>query len=159
MAYPNALKKVFLRYDEIESFVLDGKGLGVIIHENRFTYQERGLNKIIDLGAFWENANQVPIPLGGIVVKRNMEKKIQQVIDTLIKKSIEFAYTKYPELNDYIRSHAKEMSEDVMRKHIELYVNNYSLSLGEKGKIAIMKMMNFLEAKNESIVLSEIFVS
>ncbi len=157
--YPNALKKVFLRYDQIESFVLEGKGLGVIIHENRFTYQSRGLNKIIDLGEFWEKKNNVPIPLGGIVIKRGIDNEIQQKIDRLIKKSIEFAYSNYPELNDFIRSHAKEMSEDVMRQHIDLYVNNYSLSLGEIGKMAVMKMMDFLASKNESMLFSELFVS
>jgi 1,4-dihydroxy-6-naphthoate synthase len=158
IAYPNAVKKVFLRYDEIESFVLEGKGLGVIIHENRFTYLDKGLKKIIDLGEFWENENHVPIPLGGIVVKRNLDKKIQQKIDGLIKKSIEYAFSNYPELNDYICSHAREMSEDVMRKHIDLYVNNYSLSLGDAGRNAIRKMMEFFNKKNEMIVLSDLFV-
>ncbi len=158
IAYPNAVKKVFLRYDEIESFVLEGKGLGVIIHENRFTYLDKGLKKIIDLGEFWENENHVPIPLGGIVVKRSLDKKIQQKIDGLIKKSIEYAFSNYPELNDYICSHAREMSEDVMRKHIDLYVNNYSLSLGDAGRNAIRKMMEFFNKKNEMIVLSDLFV-
>jgi 1,4-dihydroxy-6-naphthoate synthase len=158
IAYPNAVKKVFLRYDEIESFVLEGKGLGVIIHENRFTYLDKGLKKIIDLGEFWENENHVPIPLGGIVVKRNLDKKIQQKIDGLIKKSIEYAFSNYPELNDYICSHAREMSEEVMRKHIDLYVNNYSLSLGDVGRNAISKMMEFLNKKNEMVVLSDLFV-
>ena len=141
-AYPNAKNKIFLRYDEIESFVLNEKGLGVIIHENRFTYKEKGLHKIIDLGDFWETQTQSPIPLGGIVIKRNIDKVIQNQIDQLIKQSIEFAFSNYPALADYIIKHAQEMSEDVMRSHIDLYVNEHSISLGETGKKAIEKMLS-----------------
>jgi 1,4-dihydroxy-6-naphthoate synthase len=141
LAYPNAKNKIFLRYDEIEKFVLDGKGLGVIIHENRFTYAEKGLIKITDLGDYWETKTGYPIPLGGIVVKKTVQPIIQQQIDLLIKQSIEFAFSNYPQLNDYIRSHAQEMSEDVMRKHIDLYVNNYSLDLGEDGRAAVNELM------------------
>lgn len=158
-AYPHANKKVFLRYDEIESFVLDGKGLGVIIHENRFTYGEKGLFKINDLGDFWEKRNNLPIPLGGIVVKRNLEEQIQLKIDRLIKKSIEYAYSEFPKLNEYICHHAREMSEEVMRKHIDLYVNGYSLSLGKTGKNAILKMMEFFENEKAPKINSGIFVS
>ena len=141
LAYPNAKNKVFLRYDEIEDFVLAGKGLGVIIHENRFTYKEKGLHKIIDLGDFWETKTNNPIPLGAITIRRDTEPGLQQRIDALIKKSIEYAYDNYPLLNDYIRSHSQEMSEEVMRKHIDLYVNNYSLDLGEEGKAAVRKLL------------------
>ena len=117
LAYPNAKNKIFLRYDEIENFVLEDKGLGVIIHENRFTYAEKGLHKIIDLGDFWEKETNNHVPLGGIVASRNISTEIQQKIDRLIKASIEYAYSKYPVLNDYIRMHSQEMSEDVMRQH------------------------------------------
>ena len=137
LAYPNAKNKIFLRYDEIENFVLEDKGLGVIIHENRFTYAEKGLHKIIDLGDFWEKETNNPVPLGGIVASRNIPTEIQQKVDRLIKTSIEYAYSNYPALNDYIRIHSQEMSEDVMRKHIDLYVNNYSINLGEEGRNAI----------------------
>ncbi len=140
LAYPKAQQKIFLRYDEIENFVAEGKGYGVIIHENRFTYAEKGLHKIIDLGEYWEQKTGVPIPLGGIVIKRNFDDSFQQKIDQLIRKSIEYAYQKYPLLNDFVISNAQEMSEDVMRKHIDLYVNSYSLSLGEKGRGAIRKL-------------------
>jgi 1,4-dihydroxy-6-naphthoate synthase len=141
LAYPHAKNKVFLRYDKIEEFVLQGKGLGVIIHENRFTYQQKGLHKIIDLGDYWEKETGNAIPLGGIVIKRSFENTVQQKVDSLIKKSIEYAYTKYPELNDYIRTHSQEMSEEVMRRHIDLYVNNYSLDLGTAGKQAVIKLL------------------
>jgi 1,4-dihydroxy-6-naphthoate synthase len=141
LAYPKAKNKIFLRYDEIENFVLEGKGLGVIIHENRFTYVYKGLTKIKDLGDYWEQTTGNPIPLGGIVVKKTVPAQTQQQIDFLIKQSIEFAFVNYPVLNDYIRSHAQEMSEDVMRKHIDLYVNKYSLDLGEEGREAVKKLM------------------
>lgn len=142
LAFPNAKNKVFLRYNEIENFVLAGKGLGVIIHENRFTYSDKGLHKIIDLGDFWEIETNNPIPLGGIVIKRDIALETQLKVDRLIQKSIEFAFANYPELNDYIRTHSQEMSEDVMRKHIDLYVNNYSINLGEEGKNAISKLLS-----------------
>jgi 1,4-dihydroxy-6-naphthoate synthase len=148
LAYPNAKSKIFLRYDEIENFVLQGKGLGVIIHENRFTYAEKGLIQITDLGDYWETKTGFPIPLGGIVVKKTVQPIIQQQIDLLIKQSIEFAFSNYPTLNDYIRSHAQEMSEDVMRKHIDLYVNNYSLDLGEDGRAAVEKLMEVYKTKH-----------
>jgi 1,4-dihydroxy-6-naphthoate synthase len=141
LAYPHATNKIFLRYDAIEDFVLEGKGLGVIIHENRFTYQDKGLHKIIDLGDYWEKETGNPIPLGGIVIQRTFDLELQQKINRIIKRSIEFAFSKYPELNDYIRLHSQEMSEAVMRKHIDLYVNQYSIDLEQKGRAAIQKLL------------------
>lgn len=141
LAFPNAKNKIFLRYDEIENFVLANKGLGVIIHENRFTYQAKNLHKIIDLGDYWEAKTGNAIPLGGIVIRKDIDIITQKKVDALIKKSIEYAFAKYPELNDYIRCHAQEMSEDVMRQHIDLYVNQYSLDLGEMGKAAVNELL------------------
>ena len=154
LAYPQAKNKVFMRYDEIENFVLQGEGIGVIIHENRFTYADKGLKKITDLGDYWEKETGHPIPLGGIVIKKSIQPQIQQLIDVLIKQSIEFAFANYPELNDYIRNHSQEMSEDVMRKHIELYVNDYSLNLGEKGIEAVKKLMDVYKNLHPEIKIS-----
>lgn len=160
LAYPMAKKKVFLRYDAIEDFVSSGKGLGVIIHENRFTYGDKGLQKIIDLGDFWEKETGNAIPLGGIVISRNIDTATQQQIDGLIKKSIEYAFNNYPQLNDYIRNNAQEMSEDVMRKHIDLYVNDYSINLGDEGKKTIKKLLEVYGQSNDcSINFDNIFVS
>ena len=161
MAYPLAKNKVFLRYDEIENFVLAKKGLGVIIHENRFTYEGKGLIKITDLGDFWEQKTGNAIPLGGIVIKKKFDISIQQSIDALIKKSIAFAFLNYPLLNDYIRCHAQEMSEQVMRQHIDLYVNEYSLDLGEKGKNAILKLLENhpIQSVENPINRKDIFVA
>ena len=144
LAFPGATNKIFLRYDEIEDFVLSSKdknAAGVIIHENRFTYQQRGLTKIIDLGEFWEKETNSPIPLGGIVAKKSMDPLLLRRTDNLIRKSIEHAFSHYPVITDYVRKHSQEMEEEVMRKHIDLYVNDYSIDLGEKGKDAILQML------------------
>jgi 1,4-dihydroxy-6-naphthoate synthase len=148
LAFPHAKNKVFKRYDEIEKSVLDsGDVLGVIIHENRFTYMHKGLHKIVDLGNYWEEKTSLPIPLGGIVGKRTIDKNILKKVDALIKKSIEYSYHNYPFISDYIKQHSQEMEEEVMKKHIDLYVNNYSLDLGKDGKNAIEK---FIEIYNNN---------
>jgi 1,4-dihydroxy-6-naphthoate synthase len=145
MAYPLAKNKVFLRYDEVEDFVLAKNGLGVIIHENRFTYESKGLVKIVDLGDYWERETGSPIPLGGIVIKRELGLELAQKTDRLIRKSIEYAFSNYPALDDYVVSHAQEMSEDIMRQHIELYVNEFSLDLGAEGKKAIYRLLKIYQ--------------
>lgn len=160
LAYPKAKNKFFLRYDEIEDFVLSGKGLGVIIHENRFTYEAKGLKKIVDLGDYWEKETGNPIPLGGIVINRTIDKSLQLKIDSLIRRSIEYAYSKYPELNNYIRIHSQEMSEEVMRKHIDLYVNDYSIALKEEGKTAIQKLLDvYSKVSNVTLNRQNIFIA
>jgi len=156
LAYPNAKNKLFLRYDEIENFVLAGKGLGVIIHENRFTYESKGLKKITDLGDYWEQKTANPIPLGGIVSKRTPDTAISLQVDNLIRKSIEYAYHHhYKELTDYVKKHSQEMSEDIMRKHIDLYVNNYSLALGDEGKSAIIKLLEVYKKLMQVSIFTE----
>ena len=141
MKYPDAHRKEFLRYDEIENFVQAGKGLGVIIHENRFTYESKGLKKINDLGDYWETQTGLPIPLGGITIKRGLPGAVQSKVGELIRQSIEFAFSNYPTITTYIREYSQEMSEDVMRKHIDLYVNEFSIALGETGRRAVKKMI------------------
>jgi len=141
LAYPKADKKIFMHYDEIENFVLKGKGLGVIIHENRFTYKAKGLIKITDLGEYREQTTNNPIPLGAIVVDRKLPVDLQKKIDELIRQSIEFAFSNYPELPAFVKNNAQEMSREVMLKHIDLYVNEYSRSLGISGKNAVKKMI------------------
>jgi len=137
-AYPSAKNKKHMIFSAIEESVLNEQTeLGVIIHENRFTYQQKGLHKITDLGEFWEEKMHAPIPLGGIAVKRSIDKEISLKIDGLIRKSIEFAFSNYPLITEYVKQHSQEMSEDVMRQHIELYVNNFSVDLGNNGKQAI----------------------
>lgn len=138
LAYPNATKKKFMVFSAIEDAVLNGDvDAGVIIHENRFTYQQKGLNKLVDLGEYWEKQTGNPIPLGGIVMKKSFDTAVQQKVDRLIKRSLEYAFENYPLITDYVKQHSQEMSESVMRQHIDLYVNNYSLQLGADGKAAV----------------------
>lgn len=137
-AYPGAHRKSFGVFHEIEDAVADGTAaLGVIIHENRFTYQDKGLVKVTDLGEYWEQAMNVPIPLGGIVIKRSLGDVLYNKVDALIRKSLQYAFDQYPSVSAYVQEHAQAMSEDVMRKHIDLYVNNYSLDLGTEGRAAV----------------------
>lgn len=143
LAYPKATKKVFKVFHEIETAVLNGEvDAGVIIHENRFTYAAKGLIKIIDLGDYWEQTYQMPIPLGGIVAKRSIEQTRIHQVDAYIKQSIEYAFANYPTIAPYVRAHAQEMSEAVMLQHINLYVNHFSLDLGTEGLAAVEKLTN-----------------
>jgi len=137
-AYPSATNKKFMIFSSIEDAVIRKETeLGVIIHENRFTYQDKGLHKVKDLGEYWEEKMNAPIPLGGIAISQSIKRSVAIKVDELIRKSLDYAFANYPEVTDYVKSHAQEMSEAVMQLHIDLYVNNYSLALGEEGKKAI----------------------
>lgn len=138
MAFPKAQNKREMKFFEIEPALLDGKiDLGVIIHENRFTYQEKGLKKIVDLGEYWENQTHCPIPLGGIMIRRDLPDEVKQKVNRIIRRSVIFAFDNPESGMPFICSHAQEMSENVIKKHIELYVNNYSVELGEEGRNAV----------------------
>ena len=151
MAFPEAKNKVVMLFSEIEEAVLSGKiDAGLIIHENRFTYHERGLNKIIDLGEYWEKRTGLPIPLGCIVVKRTLPESQKKAIGKSIRNSVEFAFANRDGTMHYVAEHAQEMAQDVMKQHIALYVNEYSISLGEKGRAAIERLM--LEGKNAGLI-------
>jgi 1,4-dihydroxy-6-naphthoate synthase len=151
MAFPEAKNKVVMLFSEIEEAVLSGKiDAGLIIHENRFTYHERGLYKIIDLGEYWEKRTGLPIPLGCIVVKRSLPENQKKAIGKSIRNSVEFAFANREGSMHYVAEHAQEMSQDVMKQHIALYVNEYSISLGEKGRAAIERLM--LEGKNAGLI-------
>ena len=142
LAYPNATNKKFMVFSEIENYVLNNENsLGVIIHENRFTYQQKGLHKVLDLGEYWEQKIQLPIPLGGIVANKRIDAAISLKVDGLIKKSIEYAFKNYPTIANYVKQHSQEMEESVMRQHIDLYVNNFSLELDIEGKAAVIKLL------------------
>ncbi len=143
MAFPGASQKKYLVFSEIENAVLSGEvDCGVIIHESRFTYQQKGLVKLMDLGDFWEKETGLPIPLGGIVMKKEFDLSIQKEIELLIRESLQLAFANYPELPEYVKANSQEMDESVMRKHIELYVNRFSLELGDEGRLAIKKLMS-----------------
>jgi 1,4-dihydroxy-6-naphthoate synthase len=138
LAYPNAKRKKILVFSDIEPAILnDSVDAGVIIHENRFTYQTKNLVKTLDLGDFWEKKTGLPIPLGGIAVKRSLSIEMQQKVNRVMRKSVEYAL-KHPTASlGYVRAHAQEMQDAVMQQHIDLYVNHYTADLGEKGRKAV----------------------
>jgi 1,4-dihydroxy-6-naphthoate synthase len=149
-AYPEARNKTAFIFSAIEEAVINGEAdLGLIIHENRFTYQDKGLKKVLDLGEYWESKMKVPIPLGGIAARRTLGSSLVKQISELIQKSLAYAFAHYPEVTGYVKEHSQTMSEQVMRQHIDLYVNNYSLHLGEDGKKAIRELFNVFQSLQE----------
>ena len=143
LAFPNVTNKEFLVFNEIEEAVLTGTvDAGVIIHENRFTYASKGLSKWMDLGSYFEETYNAPIPLGGIIARNDIDPIDIANIDALIKESVAFAFkNSYDTLPNYIKMHAQEMSEAVMRQHINLYVNDFTIDMGDTGRIAIEKLV------------------
>lgn len=160
LAYPKAQQKQEVLFSEIEDLVLtDQVDAGLIIHENRFTYQERGLKKIIDLGDYWENLSGSLIPLGGIVVRREFDSELKKKVDRVLRRSIEFAKKNPQESKEYVRKYAQEMQEGVTQQHIDLYVNEYSIDLGEKGREAVKTLFTTAENKGLPLTIKEpIFV-
>jgi 1,4-dihydroxy-6-naphthoate synthase len=149
IAYPHLQNKQELVFSEIESALLDEQiDLGLIIHENRFTYQDKGLTKIVDLGDYWEKLTGCAIPLGGIVINRNLDREVQLKVNRLIRQSVEFAFAHPKSGIDFIRQHAQAMDEAVMYKHIELYVNKYSINLGEEGRKAVDTLFKLAQERN-----------
>jgi 1,4-dihydroxy-6-naphthoate synthase len=130
-------------FSDIEDVVLSGEyDAGLLIHENRFTFEDKGLVSLMDLGDYWENLTWLPIPLGGIVMKREFPQETKQLVSDLIRQSVEYAFKHTEEALPYIRQYAQTMSDEVMLKHIGLYVNEYSLDLGDKGKTAVQRLMD-----------------
>ncbi len=147
LAFPGAKNKTELVFSEIEEAVLSGKyDAGLIIHESRFTYAQKGLVKLMDLGDWWEQATAAAIPLGGIVMRRSFEPGLCATVDNIIKQSLAWSWKRYPELTPFITCNAQEMEEDVMRKHIQLYVNEYTTDLGEIGRNAINTLFGKAQA-------------
>jgi 1,4-dihydroxy-6-naphthoate synthase len=138
LAFPEAHDRTPLVFSEIEGALLDGRfDAGVIIHENRFTYEARGLHKIVDLGEFWEQETGTPIPLGAIAVRRSLPDDVKQRVNRVVRRSVEYAFAHREASLPYVRAHAQEMSEEVMYKHIDLYVNRFSIDLGPEGVGAV----------------------
>lgn len=140
-AYPKLQRKKALLFSEIEEAVLNGDvAAGLIIHENRFTYQDKGLIALEDLGAIWEKKTGAPIPLGCIVCHKRLGVERALIIEKLIRKSVQYAFQNPKTVMPYVREHAQEMSEQVMKSHIELYVNEFSEDVGAEGLKAIQMM-------------------
>lgn len=142
-SFQGAAEKIFIPFHSIESAVLNGDAdAGVIIHENRFTYADKGLVLIQDLGHFWESRTGLPIPLGGIVAKKDLDMAVIQQIDQCIVASLQYAWKNhYPALSSFVKQHAQEMSPAVMKQHIDLYVNDYSMELGAVGMQAVQMLL------------------
>jgi 1,4-dihydroxy-6-naphthoate synthase len=141
IAWPGALNKTEYLFSDIENALLEGKvDLGLIIHETRFTYEKKGLVRIADMGEFWEKLTGLPVPLGNIVISRKIHPDIALKVNRLLRNSIEFAIADNSASREFVVSHAREMDNDVVNAHINLYVNEFSLSLGETGRTALKKL-------------------
>ncbi|MBK6997767.1 MAG: 1,4-dihydroxy-6-naphthoate synthase [Lewinellaceae bacterium] len=148
LAYPKAQNKYEVIFSGIENAVLSGEAeAGLIIHENRFTYAQKGLVKILDLGEYWETTTGLPIPLGGIVVRRDLPIEIQQKVNRVLRRSVEYAFAYPAEVMPFVRQHAQEMDEAVMRAHIDLYVTKHTVDLGEDGRAAVRQMFQIAREK------------
>lgn len=144
LAMKEAVIKTEMLFSDIENAVLSGEAdAGVIIHEGRFTYEAKGLHKLIDLGEYWEQVTALPVPLGGIVVRQRLGNEVISKVQRSLRRSIEYANLHKGELNEFVRCNAQEMDESVMQKHIDLYVNEYSVSLGVIGEKAVKRMFRY----------------
>ena len=151
LAFPRATGKRELLFSAIEGVVLDATfDAGLIIHENRFTYDAKGLKKIIDLGEYWESETGVAIPLGGIVINRALPEDVRQKVNRIMRRSVEHAFANRAASLPFVRANAQEMSEDVMYQHIDLYVNEYSVDLGREGRRAVEVL--FERAKTAGVI-------
>jgi 1,4-dihydroxy-6-naphthoate synthase len=151
LAFPQARNTMELVFSAIESALLSEQvDAGLIIHENRFTYEARGLKKIIDLGEYWESETGHPIPLGGIVVRRALPDDVKQAVNRVLRRSVEYAFANRSASLAFVREHAQEMDEEVMYRHIDLYVNQYSIDLGQDGRRAVETL--FAKASASGII-------
>ncbi|MEI8225235.1 MAG: 1,4-dihydroxy-6-naphthoate synthase [Bacteroidota bacterium] len=156
IAWPDAVNKIEYLFSDIEDALLkDEVDAGLIIHETRFTYYKRGLNKIADMGEYWEKLTGLPIPLGAIVINRNVPRDIAQKVNRILRRSLEYAYRDSFASYDFVSGNAKEMDSTVMNNHIKLFVNEYTLNLGNKGKEAINELFRIAGEKGVIPALPE----
>lgn len=148
LAYPAAQNKVETLFSGIEEAVLRGDAVaGLIIHENRFTYEQKGLVKLIDLGEYWEQSTGLPIPLGGIVVNRSLPPEVREKVNRVMRRSVEYAFAHPDTVMPFVRAHAQAMEDAVMQAHISLYVTGFTADLGEKGRSAVQQMFRIAREK------------
>ena len=151
MAYPDYTNKTECLFSEIEPRIMSGEyDAGVIIHENRFTYAERGFTMLRDMGDFWESETHTPIPLGAITIRRDIPDDVKNTINQLLRHSIEYANDHPKDSLFFIHEHAQAIEDDVLKKHIALFVNDFSLSLGQQGRTAIETL--YQRAKSVGII-------
>lgn len=153
LAFPKIEKKLLIPmiFSEIMEKLSNRTGdIGLIIHESRFTFENYNLREIMDLGKWWENASKLPIPLGGIAVSRSLDKLLILELEEAISKSIEYSWKNQDECLEYCKRWAQEIDHKIMYQHIKLYVNDFSISLGEIGETAIRAL--FSKAKAQGII-------
>lgn len=162
IAWPNATNKTEYLFSDIERAILEGEvDAGLIIHETRFTYQNKGLQKFADMGEYWERLTGLAIPLGSIVIKRNIPENVALKVNRILKRSIEYAYMDSLASYDFVSNNAKEMESKVMNRHIKLFVNEFTTNLGPDGRNAIKTLYSIAHEKNvipelpEKIFLTE----
>jgi 1,4-dihydroxy-6-naphthoate synthase len=143
IAWPKALNKTEYLFSDIEKALLNEEvDAGLIIHETRFTYNKKGLHKLADMGEYWEHLTGLPIPLGAIVINRKIPEKIALKVNRIVRRSLEYAYKDSFASYEFVATNSKEMSSTVMNNHIKLYVNEYTLNLGDKGRKAINELFS-----------------
>lgn len=160
IAFPKATDKVESLFSDVEEMVLRGDAdAGLLIHEKRFTYAARGLRKVIDLGEWWEKKTQLSTPLGGIAINRNISEEVQRKVNRVLQRSIEYAIANPLSAVPFIKTHSQIKDEDIIFRHIELFVNDYTVKLGEDGKDSIRQLFE-LGAQNKIIpaITQEIFL-
>lgn len=156
IAWPEVVNKTEYLFSKIEDALLNEEvDAGIIIHETRFTYFRKGLHKLADMGEYWETLTGMPIPLGAIVIKRDIPDEIAQKVNRVIRRSLEYAYKDSFASYDFVSGNAKEMDSTVMNNHIKLFVNEYTLNLGIKGKEAISELFRIATEKGVIPVLPE----
>lgn len=149
-AFPQKRKLQSCLFSKIPELVLTGKvDAGVIIHETRFLYQEMGLTLLADLGELWTSRQQLPIALGGIVVNRRYDIDTQQQIERILKRSVAYSVLNAQECKQQVRKYAQELDTQVIDKHIDMFVNKYTLNLGEKGKKAVIALLKAIDNRHE----------
>ena len=156
IAWPEAVNKKEYVFSKIEDAILDEEvDAGLIIHENRFTYYKRGLQKIADMGEYWETLTGLPVPLGAIVIKRDIPFEIAAKVNRVLRRSLEYAYSDSFASYDFVSGNAREMESTVMNNHIKLFVNEFTLNLGCKGREAIVELFRYAGSKGVIPEISE----
>jgi len=141
IAWPDAINKKEYLFSDIEAALLNEEvDAGLIIHETRFTYHNKGLLKIADMGEYWEKLTDMPIPLGAIVINRSVPDEIALKVNRILKRSLEYAYKDSIASFDFVVGNAQEMNKNVLNSHIKLFVNDFTLELGTEGRAAIEKL-------------------
>jgi len=156
IAWPEVINKKEYLFSEIEDALLaEEVDAGLIIHETRFTYFRRGLHKLADMGEYWETLTGLPIPLGAIVINRNIPDDIAQKVNRILRRSLEYAYKDSFASYDFVAGNAREMDSTIMNNHIKLFVNEYTLNLGSTGREAILELFRIAVEKGVIPALPE----